>query len=362
MRHFFSIVLALVTFLAGTRVAGAVPPPDLIFAATSQLALVIAALATIFSGLFAGAAALLRRHIPERLRSARVLRMLAGVFVVAAAIPTAQWVIRAYGPPPATQSGREIEAAEIARWVGDVEEVVGHPLPPPIATTAFFAAHQDLPISIPTTEYLARKSESDFLLLDAREDEEVEAGRVPDIPHIRFADLVAGAWTTLPRDKVLVVLCYSGLRGRAVATFLRSRGLAAQALGEGLERYVSLGAPFEGTIDFLSYYRGVQYTRGYRHDELEDLMRDGVVLVDARARDRAATTPLEGSVRIPAVTTPTENIPTILEKVHADARIIVACDDLASCFDAEIVGIRLERSGRVYLGRYLPPGASIGGL
>jgi sulfur-carrier protein adenylyltransferase/sulfurtransferase len=63
----------------------------------------------------------------------------------------------------------------------------------------------------------------DVLLLDVREDWEVETAAVAGATHVPMS-LVPARQTSLPRDRAIAVLCHHGMRSAMVADYLRSAG------------------------------------------------------------------------------------------------------------------------------------------
>ena len=93
-------------------------------------------------------------------------------------------------------------------------------------------------------------SDPNIFILDAREDEEYEIGHMPGSTHIRFADLLAGMWGDLPEDQEIYVLCWSGIRGKELTEFLRSKAVNARYIEEGADGWVADGGVWEGEIKF----------------------------------------------------------------------------------------------------------------
>ena len=89
----------------------------------------------------------------------------------------------------------------------------------------FFAKNENTNILVTNQDFknITDSQQSDYIVLDAREDIEYENGYFPGSLHIRFADLKAGRWIELPKDKFVYVICWSGIRGKEVAEFLRTK-------------------------------------------------------------------------------------------------------------------------------------------
>lgn len=83
-----------------------------------------------------------------------------------------------------------------------------------------------------------KKPEGSYIVLDARENLEYDLGHMSGSLHIRFADLQAGRWVELPKDRFIYVLCWSGIRGKEVTEFLDSKKIAAKYLESGANGWV----------------------------------------------------------------------------------------------------------------------------
>lgn len=192
-------------------------------------------------------------------------------------------------------------------------------------------------------------------VLDAREDEEFETGRFPGSLHIRFADLLAGEWVSLPNDREVYVFCWSGIRGKEVTDFLRGKNVLARYIEGGADRWVKDGGTWEGGIKFSSTYTDERYQIVYSTDQVKTYQKDGVVLVDSRPQSKYEKSHIPGSINIPIIYTPTIRMDEVLSQVPPASTVITVCDDFVSCFDAKVTGVKLEKRGHTFLGRYNKP-------
>ncbi len=199
------------------------------------------------------------------------------------------------------------------------------------------------------------QTNSSTYVLDAREDEEYEIGRFPGSNHIRFADLVAGRWIDVPTDKTVFVFCWSGMRGKDVAEFLRIKGIKARYVEKGASDWVAWGGKWDGGIKFTSKYGNDNYIRIFSTDETKKNVSNGVALVDSRDPGTFAKSHIPGAINIPMIYTPTSKIESALAQVPNGKSVITICDDFISCFDAKVTGIKLEKKGHTFLGRYNKP-------
>lgn len=75
------------------------------------------------------------------------------------------------------------------------------------------------------------------VVLDVREQWEVECCGLPDSTHIPLGELAARS-SELPRDQVLVVVCHHGVRSRAAQAWLLTQGFGRVInLAGGIDAY-----------------------------------------------------------------------------------------------------------------------------
>jgi len=222
---------------------------------------------------------------------------------------------------------------------------------------SFFDQHKEKNISITNQEFQAYidKGVGDIVVLDAREDVEYENGFFPGSAHIRFADLKAGRWIELPNDQFVYVICWSGIRGKEVAEFLRTKKIVASYLEHGAETWVKFGGRWVGSIQLSEQYNDPRYRRVFDTDEVQERVKEGAVLVDTREPSRFIQRHIADSINIPIMFTPTIHLEDVLNQVPPRRDVITVCDNYVNCFDAKLTGIELERHGHKFLGRYPKP-------
>jgi rhodanese-related sulfurtransferase len=195
----------------------------------------------------------------------------------------------------------------------------------------------------------------DYIVLDARENIEYENGYFPGSLHIRFADLKAGRWLELPKDKFIYVICWSGMRGKEVAEFLRAKKIVAAYLENGANGWVEFGGQWQGSINFGEKYADDKYQVVFDTAEVKKKVKEGVILVDTREPYKFEQWHIAGSINIPIMYTSTIKVEEVFAQVPAGSKIITVCDGYINCFDAKITGVELERRGHQFLGRYNKP-------
>ena len=82
-------------------------------------------------------------------------------------------------------------------------------------------------------------------LIDVRQDEEWERGRIAGAVHIVLEEITARA-AELPRDRMVVFACRGGSRSAMVADAFRGDGYDAYNMAGGLRAWEEAGLPLEG--------------------------------------------------------------------------------------------------------------------
>jgi len=222
---------------------------------------------------------------------------------------------------------------------------------------SFFTDNENKSIVISNQDFknITDSQRNDYIVLDAREDIEYENGYFPGSLHIRFADLKAGRWIELPKDKFIYVICWSGIRGKEVAEFLKTKKIVASYLESGASGWVEFGGKWIGGIKFGEKYTDSRYQIVFSTEDVKNKVKDGVILVDTREPYKFKQWHISGSFNIPIMYTPTIDLEKTFNQVPATSRIITVCDGYVNCFDAKITGVELERRGHQFLGRYNKP-------
>jgi rhodanese-related sulfurtransferase len=222
-------------------------------------------------------------------------------------------------------------------------------------TTIFYDANQEQALAVSNSDFANLTRAAGQYVLDAREDEEFSYGQYPGSVHIRYADLFAGEWIRLPVDRVVYVICWSGIRGEEVAKFLRSKKIVARYLENGANSWVNDGGAWNGEILFEKIYTQPQYRMVLNKKAVTERVQNGAVLVDSRPKEKFQQWHIPNSYNLAMLYTPTIDITATLNTIPSGADVITVCDDFVSCFDARVTGIRLEGAGHKFLGRYNKP-------
>lgn len=350
-RYFFLVVLLTLVMLV-PQTSRAIPPPDLIANLGSQFAQVFSLIA-VFLSAGIGVFIQMTQRFWSRLRIHKIWLGLIAIVVVLGAL------VGTYGAMKYFQKAKTVEfeqevAAVIDEGIADHAVVIEPEAK--IDPNAFFLANHALPIAISNEDFEALQG-SDIYVLDAREDEEYALGHYAGSKHVRFADLLAGDWQDLPKDQVVYVLCWSGIRGQELAEFLRDQNIVARYLEDGAKGWVDYGGAWEGEILFSTQYSDERYTGTLSTEEVHKYADAGAFIIDARQADAFATGHITNSLNISIFFTPSNVLEDLFAQVPEGVSVITVCDDYVSCFDAKIAGVKLEKLGHTFLGRYTQPSA-----
>lgn len=218
----------------------------------------------------------------------------------------------------------------------------------------FFKKNKNKPLLISNKDFnkIIKASDKPFIL-DARENLEYDIGKIPGSTHIRFADLKSGKWEKLPSEKIIYVVCWSGMRGKEVAEYLRSQWVVAQYLEKWVDGWVTFWGLWEGEVKFWNVYKKKNYQRLFTTKELRK--KKNIIFVDSREPEKYKKKHISGALSIPLLYTPTESFEKVFWQVKEKSEVVVICDAYVNCFDAKLTGIELENRGVVFLGRYNKP-------
>lgn len=90
----------------------------------------------------------------------------------------------------------------------------------------------------------ARQRAGEIQLVDVREDQEWDAGRVPGACHVALAEVASQA-ATIDQDRPVVFYCRMGSRSAMAASAFRRAGYEAYSMDGGLTAWAERGLPLE---------------------------------------------------------------------------------------------------------------------
>ncbi len=350
----FALFPILIVLLILPEMTFAVPPPDFIIQAVSQLALIFSLSVAFLSSIFFA----FREYIRICIRQYRWLwhgMIFLGIIILSLLL--AWWGNEYY------QSRVSVEIQD--SWK---EHNSSHEKPIQIATNtgniswelqSVSSGSEMIPwtgsLSLTNPELLSLMQSGRLFLLDARENLEYDIGRIPTSIHIRFADLKEGKWISLPSDTKIVVVCWSGMRGEEVAEYLRWQWKDAYFLEHGVDGWVTYGWSWTGEVKFSHVYNAKNYSLTFTTDEVLSQVSRWVRLIDARESEKYDKHHIIGVPNISLLATPSDQIDHLLGQVSRWETVIIGCDGYINCFDAKIVGIELEKRWVIFLWRYPKP-------
>lgn len=214
-----------------------------------------------------------------------------------------------------------------------------------------------------STEEVERAIESGHGLpmLDVRENEEVEVGRIKGSTHARFPDVLATPEKFLGQNTVTLLLCYNGNRSSELASTLEEKGFECRFMIGGYEKWLAEERPLAD--DEQRTGADLRQVPVYENrDVLLDtpdvlaLMEAGPVLfLDVRyPGEFDALGHLPGAVNMPFRKLRSDELEAALDALP-HLPVIVPCYDKRSSFYGLVTGLRLARKGYTFLGRYTTP-------
>ena len=330
--------------------AAAIPSPDLLINLTASAAQTLGLLSVVVGG-FAYSAKKKPRSHTERRRAWRwVFHALVISFLVSVAVNLFQYTTQLDERQHRLQTNLIRPSVENGQAVGDVS-----------LKTLSFSQQMEHPLGISTGELAQRLNQNKPMnLVDVRETEEVEMGRVPGSRHMRYPDLRAQTYSQYSGNGELVLMCYSGNRSSELCSGFAEDGKQCNFVIGGYEKWIAEDLPLE-----LSDKRSADELRelpDFPHrltlldtPEVTTLLEEeAAIFVDVRYPDDFALGHLPDAVNIPVRKLPTAALDQQLRSLP-NQPVIAPCYDKRSCFYAQILGLKLHRLGYDYRGRYTVP-------
>ena len=139
------------------------------------------------------------------------------------------------GCAPAAPAAPATEAAAAAQ-PGSAAASAGQEAPLDLASLP-----RDLDVQ--TTAELAQRS--DVVILDVREQDELDAGHIPGALFIPMSE-IQGRLSEVPKDKTVIVQCRSGNRSSQVTDYLQQQGFTnVRNMAGGINQWQAAGLPVE---------------------------------------------------------------------------------------------------------------------
>jgi rhodanese-related sulfurtransferase len=353
------LLLGLGVYILFPLPTHAVIPPDFIFNVGSQLVQIFSIVVLFFSAVFGVVWQFLKTRFAI-VKYKKLILVGSGIIIILISLGIAylydqhrqiveykKWLLES----------KEYSLSGSDTSTFSIENAISLASSTPIVTSTFFENHHADQIVITNQKFkeLIMSSTTDYLVVDAREDIEYENGYFPTSTHIRFADLKAGEWTKFSQDKLVIVICWSGIRGKETAEFLRSKGIVASYLENGASGWVEFGGIWVGNIKFAQKYSDRRFELVFSTDQVKQKIEEGIILVDSREPIKFAKKHIAGSVSISMFNTATRDLLKAFSQIPLGSKVITVCDEYVNCFDAKVTGVELEKRGFVFLGRYNKP-------
>lgn len=353
-----TLIFCFALFVFFPRTAKAVLPPDFIFNIGSQIIQFFSAIIIFFSGIFAFLYQFIKiKTIALKKRKIWITLIFLLIIFIAA---SASYILALQSQKTEYEKWlRESHAQNEEKTIPQITEIASTSTPVTVDDdkTTFFETYKNTPLVISNTDFqsLQNNASNDFVILDAREDIEFENGHFPSSTHIRFADIKNKDWEQLPKEKFIYVFCWSGIRGKEVAEFLRSKKILARYLENGASGWYESGGSWIGSIKFSEKYTSSQFQKVFSTKEVKNYVKNGVILIDSREPKKYKQSHIAGSINISMFSTSREELETLFAQIPKQSRVITLCDEYVNCFDAKVTGVELEKRKHIFLGRYNKP-------
>ncbi|MBX2884092.1 MAG: YidC/Oxa1 family membrane protein insertase [Granulosicoccus sp.] len=343
------LVAVLMFGIAGE--AQAIPSPDLVINLSASIAQLLGLISVLFGGVALsvnkGAAA--KKSNRLRKTSKKFFLGALALLVISASFNLLQYTRSIDAKNARLHTNLVRKSVENGQAVGDTN-----------LQTLTFSEQKTHPLGV-TTEKLAEWLDNDepLNIIDVREDEEVEGGFINGARHIRYPDLLADPSLIDPSQNNLL-LCYSGNRSSELCEKLSMAGQSCNFMVGGYEKWLTEERPVERTggaaggelrnlpdfanKDVLLDTPDVQKLVNEEKAEFIDVRYPGDFLLGH----------LPGAHNITMRALGSDELKVKLEELPK-VPLIAACYDKRSCFYSQLVGLRLDRMGRDYRGRYTVP-------
>ncbi len=353
MRYFYYPVLAGSLLVYSTSVY-AIPSPDLVINLTASLAQVLGMVSVLLGGMFVSGKRSRKSGAASRAQgtSRIVVFGVLGVLVISACLNIWQYTRQTDLRTQQLSVNLHRKAVENGKELGGVSlqtlsfsDQISHPRGIETAALSSITSGLDNP-------------QPNITLIDVREDEEVESGRIPGASHIRYPDLLQNP-DLLKNESNVVLLCYSGNRSSELTSELAKRGIETRFMVGGYEKWMSEGRMLDVQNGDKQSLREIpaypNRDRLLETAEVHDLIQNqDAVFIDVRYPADFATGHLPGAINLTVRAEPTASLTEKLSTLPKKP-MIGACYDRRSCFYSQILGLKLSRVGIEFAGRYTVP-------
>lgn len=187
-----------------------------------------------------------------------------------------------------------------------------------------------------------------FYLLDVREEYERSQFSIKHDAIARYGDLVHDTIpTNLPRNKLIILLCHSGIRGYIAANTLAAKGYTNVAfLQGGMAAWNAAKLPVNGNANYDLQPKSLKILSPKQFKALPDKIF--IIQIDTNA------TPVKGIKNLNQLPFETASN-AMLQKLYQQAGnkpITLVCNTYGGCFHGLNLSYLLKQAGKEYLGIY----------
>lgn len=196
-----------------------------------------------------------------------------------------------------------------------------------------------------------------YVFLDTRTRSETELGTAQGFTKYNWADLAPNYKNDL-KDKIVIVTCWTGMRGSEICSKLRALGINCKYLKGGLQAWNKLNLPLNlnpnvsreqfGTMEAFPNYSTFLSTKETVH-----LSKSGAHIIDIRSIKQFQQQSIKNSINIDFNNIGNNSLEYQIHNLPASKKgFIITCFGTVSCSEAPSLGWELNRLGLKYLGAY----------
>jgi len=345
----FASALLLGSLSVWSTPAYAIPSPDLVINLSASVAQLLGLLSVVFGG-FAMKSRGGKKKNKGLGRMGKTLLTVMGLVLVGSLISNAlQFTAAIDDKNRRLQTNLFRKSTENGKAVGDVS-----------LKTLSFSEQKQHSQGI-TTDDLAKwlASDTPLNIIDVRENEEFESGSIAGANHFRYPDVLANP-SILSNNANNLFLCYSGNRSSELCTKFTALGQKCNFMVGGYEKWLSESRPLgngqeitSAQLRALPVYKNSDVL--FDTPEVTELVaNEDAQFIDVRYPGEFAQGHLPGAINI---TMRALGSTALAQSIQAlpDKPLIAACYDKRSCFYSELIGVRIDRAGKDFRGRYTVP-------
>ena len=348
-RLFFKLVAAI-TLLGFSTASMAIPSPDLVINLSASVAQLLGLLSVVFGGFAMSAKNKAKKKNKKTSLGSKVVLSVAGVFLIGSlASNLLQYTSSVDLKNQRLHTNLIRKSIENGEAVGDVS-----------LKTLSFSEQLSHPLGI-STDTLSEWLDNDVPvnIIDVRENEEFETGAIEGASHLRYPDVLSRA-SLFPDNTKTLLLCYSGNRSSELCSALAEQGQQCNFMTGGYEKWMTESRPLSSSVD-LTMNDLRQLPDFNNKDVLLDtpdvhklVNEEGAQFIDVRYPNDFVKDHLPDAINITMRALPSAALNERIESLE-DKPYIAACYDKRSCFYGQLIGLRLERAGLDFRGRYTVP-------